>query len=131
MSAHQEDQDSGEFTAMVDRVNAESRAFFDRQHPNGVERPDPMPELADKVEKAIDEWANGHEDDAAQLFPAVRLDRTDPHHAGLIDRLQRGEGKPFEIKLEVDKDGSHWAARDVDAAVERMDAEERDAGGAS
>jgi hypothetical protein len=127
MSNNQEDQDSeAELGAMLERIYADSRAYFERQHPNGVEPPDPMPELADKVDRAIDEHANGHEDDAAGLFPGVRLDQGNPRHAELINRLQRGAGKSHEIKLVIDKDGSHWAVRDFDASLKSTEQEDRE-----
>lgn len=111
------------------RIEAESRAEFARLYPNGVEPADPMPELTAKVSKAIDEHANGHEDEAADLFPGAPLNPADPHDAQLVQRLQNGDGRLHEIKLHVAKDGSHWAVRDFDAFSARVDAEEAADGG--
>lgn len=125
--------DAEDFAARWARIEAESRAHFERAHPNGVE-PEPMPEqpadplaeLADDVSHAIDEHTDAHEDEAHELFPGVRLNPSTPGGAELIARLQRGEGTPHAIKLHTEPDGSLWAVEDFYARLKRDEQADRE-----
>lgn len=81
-----------------------------------------MADLAYKVGVAVADHANPS-DELEDTFPGWPLDAR--RDADMIARLQRGEGRPHEVKLHTDAAGQHWAVHDFDAAMQARAAEDQ------
>ena len=78
--------------------------------------PHAMADLARKVGQAIDDHANPS-DESEATFPGWPLDAT--RDADLIARLQRGEGRAYQIRLQRDDGGKQWAVHDFAVSMDR------------